>query len=328
MDARPGVPVRVGGQRGIALGTRLLALWWRTRMAPELTIGLSSLLVALAAPLLLAFNAGLDPDGHPAFHALWGLALAMLAGSSLAVYAANQLPNCPQPVESALANLILKSTDLRVWSYWRTLNLIGNFDANPDPIVRDNIMLSAYVADQINLYEAATGSTRFDEPGSLTFVWKDGRTYEYDHHYGLRIAGKAVPELRTSDGRSQFVEAFHALLHHAALFYPQDDDTTVIADGFPVLNALREVHLLTAKPVMYIANVAEGAGEDDPNLGLIRHHLALAYEASGDLEAARRAVDKAIEAHRSYVEAQKARGMPVGSDPAWFADARELRERL
>ena len=105
-----------------------------------------------------------------------------MLGYGLAVYAANQLPNCPQPVESALANLILKSTDLRVWSYWRTLNLIGNFDANPDPIVSDNIMLSAYVADQINLYEAATGSTRFDEPGSLTFVWKDGRTYEYDHH--------------------------------------------------------------------------------------------------------------------------------------------------
>ncbi len=62
------------------------------------------------------------------------------------------------------------------------MNLIGNFDANPDPIVRDNIMLSAYLADQINLYEAATGSRRFDEPGSLTFVWKDGRTFPYDHH--------------------------------------------------------------------------------------------------------------------------------------------------
>jgi hypothetical protein len=105
-----------------------------------------------------------------------------MLGYGLAVYAANQLPNCPQPVEAALANLILKATDLRVWGYWRTLNLIGNFDANPDPIVRDNIMISAYIADQINLYEAATGSTRFDEPGSLTFVWKDGRTYPYDHH--------------------------------------------------------------------------------------------------------------------------------------------------
>ena len=105
-----------------------------------------------------------------------------MMGYALSAYAANQLPNCPQPVEAALANLILKATDLRVWKYWRTLNVIGNFDTNPDPIVRDNIMLSAYLGDQINLYEAVTGSTRFDEPGSLTFVWKDGRTYEYDHH--------------------------------------------------------------------------------------------------------------------------------------------------
>ena len=28
------------------------------------------------------------------------------------------------------------------------------------------------------------------------------------------------------------------------VFYKEDDDTTVVADGFPVLNALREVHLL------------------------------------------------------------------------------------
>jgi hypothetical protein len=105
-----------------------------------------------------------------------------MLGYALAVYAANNLPNAPQPVETALANLIDKATDLRVWGYWRTLNLIGNFDANPDPIVRDNIMLSAYLAEQVNLYEAATGSTRFDEPGSLTFVWKDGRTFAYDHH--------------------------------------------------------------------------------------------------------------------------------------------------
>ncbi|MFV0309258.1 MAG: hypothetical protein ACK5OX_16105 [Desertimonas sp.] len=105
-----------------------------------------------------------------------------MMGYALAAYAANQLPNCPQPVEDALSNLILKATDLRVWKYWRTLNTIGNFDRNPDPIVRDNIMISAYLADQINLYEAATGSARFDEPGSLTFVWKDGRTFEYDHH--------------------------------------------------------------------------------------------------------------------------------------------------
>jgi hypothetical protein len=101
---------------------------------------------------------------------------------ALSMYAVNFVPNAPAQVEAALGKLIEKHTDIRVWGYWRTLNLLGNFDANPDPIVRDNIMFSAFLGDVLNIFEAATGSTRFDEPGSLTFVWKDGRTFPYDHH--------------------------------------------------------------------------------------------------------------------------------------------------
>jgi hypothetical protein len=70
------------------------------------------------------------------------------------------------------------------------------------------------------------------------------RVYEYDHHYGLTLQGKAVPPIRTADSRSKFLEAFHNLLYLCWLFFKEDDDTTVIADGFPVLNALKEVHLL------------------------------------------------------------------------------------
>lgn len=101
---------------------------------------------------------------------------------SMALYSANYLPNAPRRMEQALGRVVAKHTDPRVWGYWRTLNLLGNFDPNPDPIRRDNIMFSAFLGDVINSYEAATGSTRFDEPGSLTFVWRDGRTFAYDHH--------------------------------------------------------------------------------------------------------------------------------------------------
>ena len=76
------------------------------------------------------------------------------------------------------------------------------------------------------------------------------RAYEYDHQYGLALYGKAVPPLRSADSRSKFLEAFHHLLHRCSLFYKEDNDTTVIADGFSLLNALKEVHLL----------LAEGAG--------------------------------------------------------------------
>lgn len=101
---------------------------------------------------------------------------------AMSLYAANYLPNAPARMTEALAKVVHKHTDLRVWSYWHTLNLLGNFDPNPDPIRRDNIMFSAFLGDVINSFESATGDLRFDEPGSLTFVWKDGRTFEYDHH--------------------------------------------------------------------------------------------------------------------------------------------------
>lgn len=73
------------------------------------------------------------------------------------------------------------------------------------------------------------------------------RAYEYDHHYGLTLYGKAVPALRPADSRSKFLEGFHNLLYVCSVFFKEDNDTTVIADGYPLLNALKEVHLLLAQ---------------------------------------------------------------------------------
>lgn len=119
-------------------------------------------------------------------------------GWALAEYAVNYVPNAPTEIELVLRNLMLKQTDLRVWSYWRTLNVIGNFDANPDPLVKDNIMFSGFTGDQLNLYEAATGSDHFDQPGSLTFVWKDGRTFAYDHHTWMAEVRKNFDGAKTT----------------------------------------------------------------------------------------------------------------------------------
>lgn len=83
-----------------------------------------------------------------------------------------------------------------------------------------------------------------DEQHRLSLV---RRVYEYDHQYGIALQGRAVPKLRSADSRSKFLEAFHHLLHLASVFYKQDDDTTVNSDGFPLLNALREVHLILSQ---------------------------------------------------------------------------------
>lgn len=137
-----------------------------------------------------------------------------------------------------------------IWSYWheegmlvQTMNAIcmrfqnrrGPFERDPlanleiDPLRPLNNLLWGYIQDEYN---------RLTVPR---------RAYEYDHHYGLKIVGKAVPELRSADSRSKFIEAFHNLLYRTAGFYREDADTTVIADGFSLLSSLREVHLLLAE---------------------------------------------------------------------------------
>lgn len=73
------------------------------------------------------------------------------------------------------------------------------------------------------------------------------RAHEYEHQYGFSLHGKALAELRTVERRSKFLEAFHNLLWKCTQFYSQDDQTTVIADAFPVLNALKETHYLLAQ---------------------------------------------------------------------------------
>jgi hypothetical protein len=137
-----------------------------------------------------------------------------------------------------------------IWNYWheegmlvQTLNAIsrrfqnmrGPGDRDPlahleiDPLRPLNNLLWGYIQDEQNRLTVKR------------------RTHEYDHHYGLTLYGKAAPTLRSADSRSKFLEGFHNLLHLCSTFFKEDNDTTVIADGFPLLNALKEVHLLLAQ---------------------------------------------------------------------------------
>lgn len=73
------------------------------------------------------------------------------------------------------------------------------------------------------------------------------RAYEYNHHYGITLKGEAAKDMRFADPRSKFIEAFHTLLNLASRFYKQADDMTVQPDGFPILNGLRETHLILSE---------------------------------------------------------------------------------
>lgn len=136
-----------------------------------------------------------------------------------------------------------------IWSYWleegmlaQTMSAIAlrfqNQRSGPndplaeleiDPLRPLNNMIWGFVQDRHNLLSVSR------------------RAAEYDHQYGIRLVGRAVPELQSADSRSKFIEAFHNLLYRTAIFYREDADTTVIAEAFPLLNALKDVHLLLAE---------------------------------------------------------------------------------
>jgi hypothetical protein len=73
------------------------------------------------------------------------------------------------------------------------------------------------------------------------------RAYEYLHHYGIGLEGKAVGTLRPADSRKRFLQAFHTLLYQCVQFYRQADDTTVVANANNVLWVLKDLHLLLAE---------------------------------------------------------------------------------
>jgi hypothetical protein len=137
-----------------------------------------------------------------------------------------------------------------IWSYWheegmlvQTLNAISMRFQNRrkpggvDPLV--NLTL-----DPLRPLSNLLWGYIQDEQHRLMVAH---RASEYRNEYGMTLLGEAVPQLRDVENRAGFLEAFHNLLHCASIFYKEDDDTTVIADAFPVLNALREVHLLLAE---------------------------------------------------------------------------------
>lgn len=73
------------------------------------------------------------------------------------------------------------------------------------------------------------------------------RSYEYESQYGISLIGKAIPKLRPVDQRSAFIESFHNLLYKLICFYQKDANTTITADGFPLLTGLRELHRVLAE---------------------------------------------------------------------------------
>jgi len=104
---------------------------------------------------------------------------------------------------------------------------LGNFEI--DPLRPLNNLLWGFLQDEINRLTA----TR--------------RAYEYAHQYGLALSGKATQAIPLADNRSKFLEGFHNLLLLSSVLFKEDDQTTVIANGLPLLDRLKETHRVLAQ---------------------------------------------------------------------------------
>lgn len=156
-------------------------------------------------------------------------------------------PNCYGIIQEKLRNPCFLEL---IWSYWHEesmmvqgLNAIGRRFQNikgpgeADPLAQLNI-------DPLRPLSNLLWGYLQDEQHRLTVR---RRAYEYDHHYGITLQGTAVQNMRFADSRSKFIEAFHTLLNLTSKFYKQADDMTVQPDAFPILNALKEVHLVLSE---------------------------------------------------------------------------------
>ena len=77
--------------------------------------------------------------------------------------------------------------------------------------------------------------------------------------------------------------------------------------------------------IPYLREAVRNMQPDDPQLPIVRQHLAMAYEAAGDVKSAREAVDQAI----ADIEARRTReGDRAAPEPPWAGEIRAMRERL
>jgi tetratricopeptide (TPR) repeat protein len=83
-----------------------------------------------------------------------------------------------------------------------------------------------------------------------------------------------------------------------------------------------------AAAISYLKEAEAGTKAGDGSRGVVRHHLALAYEANGDTDEAIAAFDRALSAVDEHNKTIVEQGGKPAPDPEWVSDARSRREKL
>lgn len=100
-------------------------------------------------------------------------------------------------VSQAQRGLIERYLQREVWNYWVYETAWGHLNlTNFDPAGKDNIMLTAFFSQMVNLYMGNTGDFRYAEPGSLPFKLNDKTTFLHDTH---TLATSLITNFRNSE---------------------------------------------------------------------------------------------------------------------------------
>jgi len=79
--------------------------------------------------------------------------------------------------------------------------------------------------------------------------------------------------------------------------------------------------------ISYLKEAEAGTNPNDASIGIVRHHLALAYEANGDLQQAREALSRALAGLEKQLQAARSRGA-AAVEPPWATEVRAMLDRL
>jgi tetratricopeptide (TPR) repeat protein len=82
---------------------------------------------------------------------------------------------------------------------------------------------------------------------------------------------------------------------------------------------------LPSAAIGYLKEAASGFRAEDPQLALVRYHLALAYEANGEPETAQQTLERAIRDLDAIYQGEEGEKRP---EPPWTAEIRSMHERL
>lgn len=107
-------------------------------------------------------------------------------GYGLALTQARFTPAFAGYMHQAQINLLDKQTNYRVWSYWRLENIWGNLRSNPNPVHRENIMYTGFVALQMVLFEASSGRADFSQSRRFDLQHPAGASYACNDQYLIR----------------------------------------------------------------------------------------------------------------------------------------------